>query len=641
LSDADQPSEDAEKPLGDGPAHHRPAGRRYFLLLSLTTLGVVYGDIGTSVLYAVKECFHGPHAIAATPPNIYGVLSLIVWALILVISVKYLVFVLRANNRGEGGILALMSLVETRGRGRWALAAMGLFGAALLYGDGMITPAISVLSAVEGLEVAAPFLSAWVIPVTIAILIGLFILQSRGTAGVGVIFGPVMIVWFSTLAALGIYQIAQEPHVLLAVDPAHGISFFLRNGTHGFIILGSVFLVVTGGESLYADLGHFGARPIRLVWFTVVLPALLLNYFGQGALLLRNPGAAENPFFNLAPAWGRYPLVLVATVAACVASQAVISGAYSLTRQAVQLGYLPRLEIDHTSAREIGQIYVPGINWALMTACIGLVIGFRSSSALAAAYGVAVTTTMVITTLLLYFVAVEKWGWSRARAAALCALFLIIDLAFFGANIIKVPDGGWFPLVVAGLAFLLMTTWQRGRVVLSEKLREGSLSMELFLSSVAAHPPIRVPGIAVFMYRNPDGTPQALLHNLKHNKVLHQQVVLLTVVTEEIPHVPEEERATIDFLGHGIYRMSVRYGFMEDPDIPAVLARMSTRELSFSPSETTYFLGRETLIAAKRPSMPLWREYLFSWMNRNATSAAMYFRLPPNRVVELGAQIEL
>jgi KUP system potassium uptake protein len=560
----------------------------------------------------------------------------------MVISIKYLVFVMRADNRGEGGILALMSLARARRGGTYLLIVLGLFGAALLYGDGIITPAISVLSAVEGLQVATPFFTPYVIPITIVIIVALFWVQSRGTARVGAIFGPLMVAWFTTLAALGISQIFHEPHVLGAINPLHGFRFFAENGWHGFRVLGSVFLVVTGGEALYADMGHFGARPIRLVWFAVVLPALILNYFGQGALLLRDPEKAVNPFFNLAPSWGLYPLVVLATLAASVASQAVISGAYSLTRQAVQLGYLPRLDIEHTSAREIGQIYIPAINWALMFACIGLVIGFGSSSRLAAAYGIAVTTTMVITTILLYAVARHLWHWSRLTAGALCGFFLIFDLAFFGANVIKIADGGWFPLLVAAAIYILMTTWRTGRRILNSRLNEGALSLELFLSSMSKNPPTRVPGTAIFMYRNPEVTPQALLHNLKHNKVLHQTVVLMTVVTEEIPHLPDDDRVTVAPLGHGIFRMQVRYGFMEDPDIPRVLEGVKVAGLSVKPMETTFFLGRETLIATKRrPGMALWRETVFVWMMRNATSAAFYFKLPPNRVVELGAQIEL
>ncbi|HUO84674.1 MAG TPA: potassium transporter Kup [Thermoanaerobaculia bacterium] len=621
-----------------------PRGK-HLLLLSLTALGIVYGDIGTSPLYAMRECFHGPHAVLATRDNILGVLSLIFWSLILVISIKYLIFVLRADNRGEGGIIALMSLIrprrEARRGRRWRLVALGLFGAALLYGDGMITPAISVLSAVEGLKIATHQFEPYVIPITIVILVALFLFQRRGTAGIGTIFGPVTMIWFTVLAVLGISQIVHAPEVFAAVNPWYGAQFFALNEWRGFLVLGSVFLVVTGGEALYADIGHFGTLPIRITWFSLVLPSLLLNYFGQGALLLRNPAAAVNPFYRMAPEWALYPLVVIATAATVIASQAVISGSFSLTRQAIQLGYMPRMKIEHTSATEIGQIYVPAINWTLMIACIGLVLGFRDSSSLAAAYGVAVSTDMVFTTILLTVVMIIRWRWVTAVAVGLGAIFLIVDLAFFTANITKVPQGGWYPLVVALAVFTLMTTWKRGRQILDERLRRDALPIDLFLSSVRQSPPIRVPGIAVFMYRNPDGTPPALLHNLKHNKVLHHKVVLLTVVTEETPHVPEEERTEIATLGEGLFRVVAHYGFMEDPDVPAVLSRIEYPDLDFQPEQTSYFLGRETLLATKQPGMAIWRERLFAWMSRNALAATYFFRLPPNRVVELGAQIEL
>ncbi|HEX2093922.1 MAG TPA: potassium transporter Kup [Longimicrobiaceae bacterium] len=625
-------------------ANREEATGRYLAVLSLAALGVVYGDIGTSPLYAVRESFEF-YDLAPTPPNVLGVLSLIFWSLIIVISIKYLAFVLRADNRGEGGMIALTALVAprqttTQGR-RMILVLLGLFGASLLYGDSMITPAITVLSAVEGLRVATPLFEPYVIPIAIVILVGLFAVQSRGTAGVGKVFGPITLVWFLVLAALGVSQIARNPSVLWAVNPAHAAGFFARNGWHGFLVLGSVFLVVTGGEALYADMGHFGRWPIRLTWFAVVLPALVLNYFGQGALLLREPEAVENPFFHMAPEWALYPLVAIATAAAVIASQAVISGAFSLTRQAVQLGYLPRLDIEHTSAREMGQIYVPAVNWALMLACIGLVLGFRNSSSLAAAYGVAVTTDMVFTTVLFVVVARARWGWSPLALGALAAFFLTVDLSFWGANIVKIPHGGWFPLVVAGVMFSLMTTWKKGRQILAGRLHANTLPFEFFLRDVEDHPPVRVPGTAVFMYGRADGTPPALLHNLVHNKVLHEQVVLLAVETLEIPAVPEEERVEVIPLGTGFYRVVVRYGFTEDPDIPAVLSRVREPGLNLRPMETSYFLGRETLIPSKRPGMAFWREHLFSVMSRNARPATSFFQLPPNRVVELGAQIEL
>ena len=613
--------------------------------MSLGALGVVYGDIGTSPLYAMRECFHGAHALPVTPANVYGVLSLIFWSLVIVISIKYLIFVLRADNRGEGGILALMSLVrpaaDTARGGSRLLVAMGIFGAALLYGDGMITPAITVLGALEGLQVATPVFEHFVEPLAVAVLIGLFVLQRKGTGGIGAIFGPFMLLWFGCLAALGVYRIMDAPAIFAALDPRHSVRFFADNQWRAFLTLGSVFLVVTGGEALYADMGHFGRRPIRRAWFAVVLPALVLNYFGQGAILLVKPGAAPNLFYELGPSWSLIPLVIVSTIAASIASQAVISGAFSLTRQAVQLGYMPRLEMRHTSAQEIGQIYVPSVNWALMIGTIGLVLGFRTSSNLAAAYGVAVTATMGITTVLLYVVARQVWGWSRPRAVLLMGAFLAIDLAFFGANMIKVAHGGWFPLLVAAAIFTIMTTWRRGRRILTDRIREQAMLDPEFVTSIMRHPPPRVSGTAVFMDRTIDGIPLALLHNLKHNKVLHERVVLLTIVTEEIPYVPDEEQVRAKDLGHGIYRVVAKHGFMEYVDVPEMMRSIDLPEVSFEPDHTTFFLGRETLLATNRPGMAIWREQLFSWMTRNAQGAALFFRLPPNRVVEVGAQIEL
>jgi KUP system potassium uptake protein len=627
--------------------HHQretPRGR-YLALLSLTALGVVYGDIGTSPLYAMRECFHGPHAIAPTSGNIFGVMSLIVWSLVLIISVKYLIFVLRAENQGEGGILALTALatpikILSRTERRW-IVVLGIFGAALLYGDGIITPAITVLSAVEGLNVATPLFEHYVIPITIVILVGLFLIQSRGTAKVGTLFGPVMVLWFLAIAVLGIMQAVRHPSVFGAVNPLHAFRFFAGNGWHGFLILGSVFLVVTGGEALYADMGHFGKRPIRIAWFALVLPALLLNYFGQGALLIEHPEAAANPFYLLAPAWMLYPLVVLATAAAIIASQALISGAYSLTMQAIQLGFMPRLKIEHTSSTEMGQIYIPALNWALMIGCIVIVIGFGSSSNLAAAYGVAVTSTMVITTVLLFVVEREKWGWSLPLAVLLSGFFFIVDLAFFGANIIKIPAGGWFPLVVGAVIFLLMTTWKKGRRILAQRLMTRAHPIEDFLRDIAKNPPVRVPGTAIFMNGTATGTPPALLHNLQHNKVLHERVVLLTVKTKQMPHVEPEDRVRVESLGHEFYRMIINYGFMEDPEIPTVLESLMPPDPVFDPMTTTYFLGRETVIASKHPGMMLWREKVFALMSRNSSSATAYFCLPPNRVVELGAQVEI
>jgi KUP system potassium uptake protein len=638
---------DIHTTLTDEHGHPHTATPRgsYLAILSLTALGIVYGDIGTSPLYAMRECFHGPHAIRATPDNIFGVLSLIFWALIIIISIKYCVFVLRADNHGEGGILALTALATpikiVSKSERWVLVVLGIFGAALLYGDGIITPAISVLGAIEGLNVATPLFASYVVPVTIAIIVGLFLIQSRGTAKVGRLFGPIMLVWFLVIALLGVMQIMRHPSVIGAFNPIHGFNFFLRNGWHGFLVLGTVFLVVTGGEALYADMGHFGKRPIRLVWYTLVLPALLLNYLGQGALLIENPAVAENPFYRLAPAWALYPLIVLATCAAIIASQALISGAYSLTMQAIQLGFMPRLKIEHTSSTEMGQIYIPALNWALMIGCIVIVIGFGSSSNLAAAYGVAVTATMVITTILLGVVERNKWGWSLPLALGLSGFFLIIDLAFFGANIIKIPHGGWFPLVVGALIFLLMTTWKKGRRILAARLLSRAHPIEDFLQDIAKHPPVRVPGTAVFMNGTATGTPPALMHNLEHNKVLHERVVLLTVKTKQLPYVEPEARVQVESLGHEFYRMIINYGFMEDPDIPKVLETMELPAPRFDSMNTTFFLGRETVIAGKHPGMMLWREKLFAFMSRNASSATAYFCLPPNRVVELGSQIEI
>jgi len=617
----------------------------YLLLLTLGALGVVYGDIGTSPLYALRESFHASHNLTPTPANVLGILSLIFWSLVIVISIKYLVFVMRADNDGEGGILALTSLVTPkmvkRNGGKYYLILLGLFGTALLYGDGMITPAISVLSAVEGLEVATPVFEPYILPITVGILVALFLTQRLGTAGVGRVFGPVTVLWFATLALLGVVQIVQQPGVLAAVSPAHGLSFFLENGARGFLVLGSVFLVVTGGEALYADMGHFGRRPIRLAWFALVLPALLLNYFGQGALILGDPAAAENPFYEMVPEWGLYPVVLLATAATVIASQALISGAFSLTMQAVQFGYLPRLRIEHTSAREFGQIYIPAVNWVLMVACIGLVLGFRSSSNLAAAYGVGVSMDMVITTVLFYALAKERWRWGGLAAGLLAGSFLAIDLSFFGANVLKVPQGGWFPLVVAALIFTLMTTWKRGRQILSTRLDEKVTPLREFVKSVTEGNFPRVPGTAIFMFRSPDRTPFSLAQNVECNKVLHERVVLLAVETEVVPRVRLTRRAEVKSLGQGFYQVVLHFGFMEAPDVPAALERVKLDGERLDLEEVTYFLGRETVFATKRAGMALWREKLFAFLARNALPASTFFRLPPERVIEIGAQVEL
>jgi KUP system potassium uptake protein len=623
---------------------------RRLLPLTVTALGVVYGDIGTSVLYAMRECFFGSHSVRPTPDNVLGVLSLIIYSLLLVISVKYVALVMRADNQGEGGVLALTSLVPGRSGpvggatrlavGRPVLIALGIFGTALLYGDGMITPAISVLGAIEGLEVATPLLQPYVVPVTVVILVALFLIQRYGTHRVGGLFGPIMVIWFVVLAALGIVWIVRFPAILWAFDPRHAIMFFGDNGFIGFAVLGAVFLVVTGGEALYADMGHFGRHSIRLAWFALVLPALILNYLGQGVLLLLEPGT-EHPFFLLAPSWALLPLVGLSTAAAIIASQALISGSFSITRQAIQLGLAPRLEVEHTSARAMGQIYVPQVNWALMVATVLIVIGFGSSTALAAAYGIAVTLTMIITVLLLYVVMTERWQWPKPAAVAVVALFFTIDLAFFGANALKILQGGWVTLAVALLLFTLMTTWKTGRRLVAERLTARAVPLEEFLATVAALRPIRVPGTAVFMTAQPTGTPPALAHNLRYNKVLHQQVIVLTVTTAQQPHVSPDERVSVEALGHDLFDVRVQYGFMEDPDVPEALAQAHKQGLPLDFEDLTYFLGRETIIVTRRKGMAIWREHLFVLMARNAVRATAFFRLPPERVVELGVQVEM
>ncbi|WP_025745868.1 potassium transporter Kup [Kallotenue papyrolyticum] len=625
-------------------AHYaHPAGGRELLLLALSALGVVYGDIGTSPLYAVRESFHGAHAVAPTPANILGVLSLIFWSLILVVSVKYILFILRADNDGEGGILALTALATpirrlARSRSRW-IVVLGVFGAALLYGDGVITPAISVLSAVEGLEVATPAFEPFVLPLTLAILIGLFAIQSRGTATIGSLFGPIMLVWFGVLALLGISQIARRPEILQAVNPWHGLQFFRTNGWHGFLVLGTVFLVVTGGEALYADMGHFGRQPIRLGWFGLVLPALLLNYFGQGALLLRAP-EAENPFFLMAPAWALYPLVGLATLATIIASQALISGAFSLTMQAEHLGFLPRLRIVHTSPTAFGQIYIPFVNWALLIACVLVVIGFGSSSNLAAAYGIAVTSTMAITTILFAVVARRRWRWSLPVVVLLISGLLTIDLAFLGANLLKIPNGGWFPLVVAAVIFTLMTTWKRGTQLVFLRERELEMTLSDLLQRINREPPLRVPASAIFLSANPWGAPAALLANLKYNHVLHERVILMTIASEEVPHVAPTERFTIKELGHGLTQVTLHFGFMEEPNVPRALRQLASK-LKLDWEQIPFFVNRTRVIASPLPGMALWREHLYRIMRDNAASPVDYFCLPPTRVVEIGTTVEV
>jgi KUP system potassium uptake protein len=620
------------------------ASRRALLPLTLTAIGVVYGDIGTSPLYALRECFHDTHGVDPTPENVLGVLSLIVYSLLIVVSIKYIAIVLRADNQGEGGILALTALVPSKrgnGVGRPALILLGIFGAALLYGDGMITPSITVLGAVEGLTVVTPLFDDYVVFIAVTILIGIFAIQKYGTHRVGNLFGPVMVLWFVVLALLGLRWISSEPVVLTAFDPRHAVTFFSEHGWHGFVVLGAVFLVVTGAESLYADMGHFGRKPIRLAWFCLVLPALLLNYFGQGALLLHHPEYDAQPFFRLAPDWALLPLVVLATAAAIIASQALISGAFSLTRQAVQLGYCPRLDIDHTSSHEMGQVYVPQVNWGLMVSTIIIVIGFGSSSALAAAYGIAVTTTMVITAMLLHVVATERWRWPLSLTVLVTGAFLTIDAAFFASNALKITHGGWLPLVIAVVIFTLMTTWKTGRRILGERLTARSIPLEEFMEHVALGAPQRVPGTAVFMTAQPHGAPAALMHNLRYNKVLHEHVVVLMVKTEPVPYVTNDVHIEIRRMGRGISQVTVRYGFMEDPNVPDALGRARAAGLELDMDDLTYFLGRETIIVTRQRGMALWREKLFVLMTRNAVRATAFFRLPPERVVELGVQVEI
>jgi KUP system potassium uptake protein len=569
------------------------------------------------------------------------VLSLIVYSLVLVISVKYIAIVMRADNQGEGGILALTALIPGgTGGTRSVLVLLGIFGAALLYGDGMITPAITVLSAVEGLKVSVGLSEPSLVPLAVAILIAVFAIQRHGTHRVGRLFGPIMVGWFAVLAILGTVWIARYPAVLAAIDPRHGIRFLIENRGHGFAVLGAVFLVVTGGEALYADMGHFGARPIRIAWFSVVLPALLLNYFGQGALLLHAP-ATRDPFFQLSPMWAQLPLVVLATAAAIIASQALISGAFSLTRQAIQLGYAPRLTVEHTSSWEMGQIYVPQVNWFLAVSTILIVIGFRSSGALAAAYGIAVTMTMIITALLLHVIAVERWRWPRPLALAVTSAFLVIDLSFFSANLLKVFQGGWLPIAIGIFLFALMTTWKTGRRIVAERLMARAFPLEAFVTAVRTAPPTRVPGTAIFMTAQPTGTPAALVHNLRYNKILHEHVVVLTVATVPTPTVPLDQRVTVRPMGANVHNARIQFGFMEDPDVPEVLDHLRLAGVPIDQHDVTFFLGRETIVVGQRKGMATWREKLFVLMARNAVRATAFFKLPPERVVELGVQVEM
>ena len=612
--------------------------------LTLAALGVVFGDIGTSPLYTIKEVFSvGKHPVPLTEANMYGILSLIVWALVMVVSVKYVAFIMRADNRGEGGIMALLALASHNAandiKKQRMIMLLGILGACMFYADGMITPAISVLSAVEGLELAAPMLHPLILPITLVVLFVLFLAQSKGTALVGAFFGPIMLLWFGTLGVLGLQSILQNPSILHALNPLYAIQFFAVSPWIAFVALGAVVLSVTGAEALYADMGHFGRFPIRLAWFGFVLPALILNYFGQGALILQHPEMVKNPFYLLAPAWMLFPLIVLATLAAVIASQAVITGAFSVSRQALQLGYIPRMHVEHTSESQEGQIYMPRINWGLMIAVMALVLSFKSSGNLAAAYGIAVTGDMVITSLLAGIVFHHLWGWSKLRTGALVSLFLTIDVAFFSANVLKIPDGGWVPLAIGIVVFTLMLTWKTGRSLLYQLIKNESMALDPFIEAIGAHPPARVPGTALFMTPNLEGVPHAMLHNLKHNKVLHEKVVILTVKFLDFPHTSLDERVELEILPHDFYKVIVRYGFKDEPDLPRDLMLCAEKGLTLDAMDTSFFIGKEILIANEKNEMSYWRKKIFIGMFRSAETVTNQFKLPPNRVVELGAQI--
>ena len=633
---------DAALPPGSAPVEQGP--RETLPKLMLGAIGVVYGDIGTSPLYTMKESFLGPHPLAVDRLHILGVLSLIFWSLMLVVTIKYVFVAMRADNKGEGGSFALLSLISRNlGHKKWApaLVMMGVLATCLFYGDAMITPAISVLSAVEGLTIVEAGLQPLVIPISIGILVGLFVVQSRGTAKVGAFFGPVILIYMAVLAVLGVTNIAERPEVLQSLSPVWAIRFFVVNPRLAFLALGSVFLAVTGAETLYADMGHFGRKAIGFSWLGLVYPCLVLNYAGQGALMLGDPHAATNPFYLMAPDWARLPLVAIATCATIIASQAVISGAFSVTHQAVQLGYLPRLRTEHTSEKALGQIYIPAVNWGLLSMVILLVLGFRESGRLASAYGIAVTGTMLITTIMLGVLVFRVWNWNKLLAGATIGLFLLVDGTYFASNITKIPDGGWFPLLIAAISFTVLTTWAKGRLLMRTRLQQSALPLPVFIKSTAASVH-RVRGTSVFLSTSADVVPAALLHNLKHNQVLHQRVLVLNVKVEEVPHVPPERRVEIEAAGHGFYRVILHYGFMQEVDIPRDLAQIRTCGEPFNMMSTSFFLGRQKLIASKKaPGMALWREKLFAWMLKNSESAMEFFKLPTNRVVELGSQLQI
>jgi KUP system potassium uptake protein len=613
--------------------------------LTIAAIGIVYGDIGTSPLYTMKEVFSKEHGLALNHANLLGVVSLIIWGLTMIVTLKYVTLVLRANNRGEGGIMALtalaMSAVKETSRRHYLVMLLGLAGAALFFGDGVITPAISVLSAIEGLQTATPALRPFVLPLTVAVLVALYLFQKRGTAGIGKWFGPVMLVWFIALAAMGVMNIMENPAILAAINPVHALNFLSHNGWFAFVALGAVVLAFTGSEALYADMGHFGKRPIRLAWFLVVFPALALNYLGQGALLLSNPAAVENPFFLQLGAWSVFPLVILSTMATVIASQATISGAFSVTQQAISLGFLPRMQVIYTSEREIGQIYIPLVNWLQFTAVILAVVGFGSSSNLASAYGVAATSTMLITTVLTFFVIRYKWGYPLALCVAATGFFLIIDIALFSSTTLKIPSGGWFPLLLGTSMVAIMLTWRTGRALVAANLKRNAIEIGDFLQSLFLDPPPRVAGTAIFFRPAGDGVPQAMLHNLRHNKVLHERTVFLTVVDTDIPAIPESERVKVEALGHACYQVDVQYGFKDERDIPLALESCKAYGLEFEPMETSFFIGRQNVIPVLGTGMALWREALFATMSRMSRDAADYFRVPPNRVIELGVQVEI
>ena len=612
--------------------------------MTLGAVGVVYGDIGTSPLYAVRQCFNPSFGLEPTETNLLGVLSLIFWSLFLIITLKYVLVIMRADNRGEGGSLALLAMIRRLEKGkrrRGLLIAVGIIGTALFYGDGMITPAISVLSAIEGLQVATPLFDPYVVPIALTVLLGLFLIQSHGTGTMGRLFGPIMVVWFLAIAALGAFHIQDHPDVLAAIDPRHAVIFAMENGWFAFAALGAVVLVVTGGEALYVDMGHFGKRPIRMAWFGLVLPALVINYFGQGALILKDPSAIQNPFFYMVPDAFLYPMVVLATMATVIASQAVISGVFSLTNQAIRLGFSPRFEVRYTSHQTAGQIYMPQVNWMLMAAIALLIIGFRSSDNLGAAYGIAVTGTMVTTTILACVVALHRWDWPKPVTFAVFGFFLTVDLVYFAANALKIAHGGWFPLLVAAITYIVISTWIRGRAILLDRLREESMDLDAFVASIRPGSPERIEGTAVYMARVGAGVPHALLHNLKHNRVMHERVVLLTVLPDDDPFVSNEERVEVEIYPKRIYRVKVRYGFKEEPDVPAALRLCARHGLEIDPQFTSFFVGRVTLVPSDRPHLPRWRRALFFSLTRNARSVTDFFHIPPNRVVEMGAQIAL